>query len=116
MDINGKIWGHTSSLFSKNNVEICRIVGKKGGHSSTHKHKSKWSMFFVEKGSIKVTVEKSYNLNDQTILYSGESTTISPEEFHKFEVLEEDTVCYEVYWTEIDKNDIIRKDSGSLQS
>ncbi len=59
MDVNGKIWGETSLLFSKNNVELCRIVGIKGGKSSNHKHNSKFSKFFVEKGSIAVVIEKN---------------------------------------------------------
>ena len=115
MDISGKIWGSTSKLFSQNNVEIFRIHGKKSGKSSIHKHKAKWSMFFIEKGSVKVVVEKNdYELVDETVLKEGQSMTIAPEEYHGFEVLEDDTVAYEFYWTEINSDDIIRKNCGSI--
>jgi len=116
MDISGKVWGCTSKLFSKNNVEIFRIVGKTGGKSSMHKHSHKYSMFFVEKGRIKVVIEKNdYDLVDETILEPHQSMTIKPEEYHRFEVLDNDSICYEIYWTELDTNDIIRRDCGSLE-
>ena len=41
MNIQGKVWGSTSNLFSKNNVEINRITCDKGGYCSEHKHESK---------------------------------------------------------------------------
>lgn len=115
MDISGKIWGSTSSIFNKNNVQVCRITGIKGGRSSNHKHQSKLSMFFVERGSIRVVIEKQdYNLADATILGPGQSTIIKAGEYHYFEVIEDGTVCYEIYWTQLDDNDIMRKDVGLL--
>lgn len=115
MHKSGKIWGHTSQLFSRNNVELHRLVGKKGGKSSTHKHNSKWSMLFVESGKLKVVVEKNdYELIDSTTLLPGEYITIPPGEYHFFEVLDEDTVVYEIYWAELDPGDIERRDCGSL--
>ncbi len=114
MEISGKIWGTTSKLFAKNNVEVHRIEGRKGGKSSTHRHNSKISMFFVEFGSIKVCIEKlDYTLTDTTIISKGQSTVIYPGEYHWFEMLE-DSVAYEIYWTEIDSNDIERKNVGSI--
>jgi quercetin dioxygenase-like cupin family protein len=115
MDKSGKIWGQTSLIFHKNNVEIHRIEGIKGGKSSNHTHKSKISMMFVEKGCIAIYVEKNnYKLVDKTILTDGQSTIIMPEEYHYFEILEGGTICYEIYWVEINPEDIIRKDHGSL--
>jgi len=116
MEIYGKIWGTTSRLFCKNNVEICRITGVKGGESSTHKHCSKHSMFYVEYGSIMVSVTKDYGLIDKTILMAGQTTTLLPGEFHKFEVLEDNTICYEIYWVELDVADIERKDHGGMRA
>ena len=116
MIVFGKCWGTTSPIFNKNNVEIHRITGIKGARSSTHSHTSKLSMFFVERGKIAIIVEKNdYKLIDKTVLCTGQSTIIRPHEFHRFEVLEDDTICYEIYWTEIDPNDIVRKDCGSLE-
>jgi len=110
----GKKWGTTELIFEKNNTEVHRIVGKLNGKSSMHKHESKWSMFYVEKGKVKISVEKNdYNLTDITILETGESTVLKPNEFHMFEILEDQTVCYEIYWTQLDPNDIVRKTCGS---
>lgn len=110
----GKCWGTTTTLFSKNNVEVARIVGKAGGCSSTHKHKSKMSQFYVERGSVTIIIKKlDYELIDRTVLSAGQSTIIKPEEYHHFEILEDDTVCYEFYWVQIDPEDIIRTNCGS---
>ncbi len=116
MNISGKIWGHTSLLFAANNVEVHRIQGIQGGFSSTHKHNSKFSMFIVEQGRVKISVTKNdYDLVDETILTAGQSTIIPPGEFHKFEMLS-DAVCYEIYWVTLDPKDIIRLDCGHLKS
>lgn len=117
MDKSGKIWGSTSKIFTGNNVEIHRIIGKKGGISSMHAHVHKHSMFYVECGSIAVEVEKNeYKLTDRTILHSGESTILRPSEYHRFEVLENATVCYEIYWVELDPDDIVRRDVGTIKA
>jgi mannose-6-phosphate isomerase-like protein (cupin superfamily) len=110
MDVQGKIWGSTSPLFCKNNVEIHRIEGNKGGFCSWHKHGAKYNRFFVESGTIKVTVQKDYGsgtLEDVTILLPGQQTTVAPGDYHKFEVLE-DCVAYEIYWVELNPADIER--------
>ena len=118
MEIKGKIWGSTSPIFCKNNVEIHRIEGNKGGYCSWHRHQSKYNRFFVEKGTIKVTVQKDYGsgeLEDETIIGPGQQTTVSPGDYHKFEVLE-DCVVYEIYWVELDPNDIDRLTVGGMRS
>lgn len=115
MDVSGKVWGQTSKIFSKNNVEVYRIEGKRGGTSSMHRHTSKISQFFVEEGSIAVLIEKNdYDLTDRTVLSKGQSTIVKPNEYHKFEILEDNTVCYEFYWVELDGDDIERRDCGLL--
>ena len=38
MEKQGKVWGGTQLLFSKNNVEIHRIETVSGGYCSKHKH------------------------------------------------------------------------------
>lgn len=116
MDIYGKVWGTTQKLFAKSNVEVHRIVGKLGGTSSTHAHQFKWSMFYVERGSVEISVRKTdYDLTDITILAEGQSTVLRPLEYHSFRILQEGTVCYEIYWTELDSGDIIRENVGFLQ-
>ena len=117
MDIQGKVWGTTSSLFSKNNVEINRITCAKGGYCSKHKHTSKYNMFFVEKGSLEIRVWKNdYDLVDKTVLKEQQNCVVAPGEFHSFRCLEEDTIAFEIYWVEIDKNDIEIKIVGGVES
>lgn len=86
-----------------------------------HKHASKFSLFYVEKGKIAVTIEKYYGPNqdvqlDITVLTAGQSTRIKPNEYHGFEILEEGTVAYEIYWVEIDPEDIERRNKGTITS
>ena len=111
----GKAWGSTNQIFSNNSTAVHRITGKLGGICSTHKHTTKFSMFFVEKGIVKISIEKNdYALTDVTTLAAGQSTIIKPGEFHWFEIMEEGAVCYEIYWVgDLDQNDIIRKSCGS---
>jgi len=112
MNTQGKVWGTTSSLFCKNNVEIHRVVIKEGGYCSKHKHDYKYNAFFVERGQLKITVWKNdYDLVDETVIRDNQMSTVHPKEYHKFEAIE-DTVAYEIYWTEIDTKDIIREDCG----
>ena len=110
----GKIWGDTTTLFNKNNVEFHRINIKKGGKCSKHKHEHKHNLFYIEKGSLEIKVWKNcYNLCDITILNTGEMSTINPSEFHQFTALE-DTIAYEIYWVELRTDDIVRDGCGSL--
>ena len=115
--VRGKIWGSTSMLFEKNNVEIDRIEVKKGGYCSKHMHEHKFNMFFVEKGKLKVVIyreDASSIIEDVTVLDAGCMTYVEPDLYHYFEGLE-DTVAYEIYWVELNQNDIIRESVGGSQ-
>ena len=110
--IKGKVWGVTRELFCKNNVEIHRLEVDAGGRSSKHYHEHKYNLFYVEKGKLAITVWKNdYKLIDKTLLTCGESTVVSPNEYHAFEAID-DTVVYEIYWVELSQNDIFREDCG----
>lgn len=114
MDKQGKIWGHTSEIFNKNNVEVHRIVGDANTHCSKHKHEHKFNMFFVESGSMTVKRWKNdYDLVDTTILDDGQSCVVPPGEFHQFFV-KDSCVAYEFYWVEISPKDIIRESVGGI--
>lgn len=116
MIIQGKIWGYTTPLFNKNNVELHIAVIKKGGYCSKHFHKFKYNRFVVLKGKLKVTIWKNYGteiLEDISILETHQECTVSPGDFHKFEALEE-TTCLELYWVELNECDIVRQDHGGL--
>lgn len=114
MEVQGKFWGKTSPLFNKNNVEINRIEAHKGGFSSEHRHKAKFNMFFVESGKLEILTWKDTAKPDSTILSAGDTCTVPPGLYHKFVVVE-DCIAYEVYWTELDTNDIERRTSGGAQ-
>jgi quercetin dioxygenase-like cupin family protein len=114
MNIQGKIWGTTSEIFNKNNVEVHRIEAKKGGYSSIHKHEHKYNMFFVETGMLKIEIWKNdYDLLDTLDISAGHATIVMPGEYHRF-TAERDTIAYEFYWTELSSKDIVRKDCGGI--
>ena len=115
MDVAGKVWGHTSHIFGKNNVSIHRIEIEPGGFCSKHKHEHKHNLFFLESGEIEVHVWKNdYDLVDVTTLYrNGDSTTVKPGEYHMFKSTSNGTsIVYEIYWTEINEGDIVRENHG----
>ena len=115
--VRGKVWGNTSTLFSKNNVEVSRIEIKKGGYCSKHRHDYKYNLFFVEEGKLLVTIfreDANTTIEDKTILEKHDITYVEPNIFHFFEALE-DTIAYEIYWVEIDKKDIIRESVGGMR-
>ena len=112
MKIQGKVWGKTQDIFKNSNFELHRIETKKGGYCSKNQHKHKYNAFWIEKGKLKITVyETDYDLVDETIISTGEMTVAKPGTYHRFEGLE-DTICYEIYWVELDHGDIERDDVG----
>lgn len=117
MIIQGKVWGYTTPLFNKNNVELHIAEVKKGGYCSKHMHKYKFNRFIVLKGKLQITIWKDYGngttSEDISILGISQECTVAPNEYHKFEALE-DTTVLEVYWVELNDNDIVRVDHGGM--
>jgi len=116
MMIQGKVWGYTCPLFFRNNVEVHFIKIKKGGYCSLHAHKTKFNQFIVFDGKLEVIVNKDYGngfLEDKTILERNQSCIVPPGENHRFVALEE-TTALELYWVELNQNDIIRQDQGGI--
>lgn len=112
MNKQGKIWGTTSELFTKNNVSIHRIEINKDSCCSKHYHNHKHNIFYVEQGKIKIQEWKNdYNLMDETTLRSGEMCIVPPKNYHRFIGLE-DSIVYEIYYVELNNSDIIREDTG----
>lgn len=114
MERQGKVWGATSPLFCKNNVEVHRIEGVKGGYCSIHSHIKKFNQFFIESGSMLVSIWRQDQV-DEVILRPGETCTVKPGEKHRFEILERGTVAFEIYWTEIEPEDIVREAPGGIR-
>jgi len=110
----GKVWGTTQNILGKNNVSIHRIEIQPGGYCSKHKHEHKWNAFYVESGTLTVKVWKNdYDLVDSILLEEGEGIHIKPGEHHQFINNDtEESIVYEIYWTELDESDISRESVG----
>lgn len=109
----GKVWGSTTELFTKNNVSIHRIEIKQNSCCSKHYHKHKHNIFFVEKGRILVRHwQNDYDLIDETILKEQEMCSIPPGHYHQFVGLE-NSIVYEIYYVKLIDSDIIRENCGS---
>ena len=115
MNKAGKIWGQTELIHKNGVLEFHRIDFKKGGVCSKHKHSYKWNGFYVVSGKMKISVwQKDYDLVDVTILNPGDFTAVKPGLYHTFEGIE-DGVAFELYWAEINHNDIQRENVGHLK-
>ena len=113
----GKVWGTTSTLFCKNNVKVARIMVKKGGYCSQHDHAHNNNMFYVESGKVKITIyrlDAEKEIEDITVLETGDATYVESGLYHCFEGLEE-SVVIEIYWVELDENDIRRRSVGGIK-
>lgn len=112
MHIAGKVWGSTQTICQKPLFEFHRIEITAGGTCSMHKHEQKFNAFFVESGTLKIEVRKnSYDLTDITILNAGDYHEVPPGEFHRF-IAETNVVAFELYWSELNHDDIVREDHG----
>lgn len=111
MILSGKVWGESLNIFTNQNFELHRIQVNKGGFCSKHYHEHKYNGFFIESGSLMISVWKDYDLVDKTFLKTGQFMVVSPGEYHKFLALE-DTIAYEIYWGTFDPNDIKRETQG----
>ena len=115
MKVQGKVWGKTQDIVKNSNFELHRIEAKKGGFCSKHQHKHRYNAFFIEKGKLKIIAyQTDYDLVDETIISTGQLSIVKPGVYHKFEALEH-TICYEIYWAELNHNDIEREDTGGVR-
>lgn len=111
-NVAGKVWGLTAEIFSNHNFEVHRIEVNKDGFCSKHKHIHKFNAFYMEKGTLEITIYKNdYDLIDKTIINTGQITIAKPGEFHEFKALT-DCICYEIYWVELNHTDIERETVG----
>ena len=111
--IFGKVWGTTQVVFDWNNVEVNRLLPIKSSFCSEHRHHSKHSRFFVLRGKIHVKIFRD-DLTDVVELGPGGSTDIPPNVWHQFDV-DEDSDVIEIYWVELDADDIERRTKGGVR-
>lgn len=113
---SGKAWGLTKLLLSVPGVEVHRIEIEAGGFCSKHHHRTKFNAFIVEKGVLKVKVWKKSGTVDVTELFESDVLVVPPGEDHQFLVEpskhEPPVIVYEVYWSQMDPNDIVRSSTG----
>lgn len=114
MIIQSKVWGKTQKIFGNENFEIHRIEVEKGGYCSKHYHKHKYNMFFIESGELTIKIwRKDSGIVDSTPISEGQSTVVDPGSWHMF-IGGDDTVAYEIYWTESISEDIVREFPGGV--
>lgn len=84
---------------------------KKGYRCSWHSHQTKYNLFVVIKGVLKLIVEE---LGEKTkvVLRPGESFTINPGQYHEFRG-KTDCECIEEMYVEYNEEDINREKIGS---
>jgi quercetin dioxygenase-like cupin family protein len=109
---SGKVWGETWEIFSRNGVRCMGLHINSGAYCSKHKHRHQANHFHVLYGYLRIKVwKKDYPLCDETILCSGDSMIVLPDELHQFEAIT-DTMAIETYWGECDERDIERDSCG----
>ena len=126
--VEGKVWGSTKPLLQTPAIEIHRIKVKEGGYCSKHTHQSKINAFYVLSGVLQVSRWKTYlhevrkiiqagfdqhQMVDKTKLYHDEICIVPAGEPHMFMALE-DTIALEIYWAELNHNDIHRDLIGGM--
>jgi quercetin dioxygenase-like cupin family protein len=109
----GKIWGQTIPVIQSPSVEIHRIHVDQGGFCSKHAHQAKINAFYVLSGELEIRRWKDYKLVDSTHLFKGDWSIVPAGEYHQFEAHQE-TEALEVYWTELNHNDIMRESVGGI--
>ena len=122
----GKVWGTTQTLINSPVVEVHRIIINKDGYCSQHTHQSKINAFYVLSGVLQISRWKNYvhevgkiiqagfdqhQMVDITKVYRHQMCVVPAGEPHMFTALE-DTVALEIYWAELNHNDIQRTNVG----
>jgi len=113
MRVQGKVWGDTRCVFAAHDVEVHRIAVRKGGYCSRHLHHSKHNMFYVDVGELIISLWQPSGQLDLTHLKAGESCDVPPGVLHKFAAIKE-TIAWEIYFVELDQEDIHREDEGGV--
>ena len=112
MRLAGKVWGQTEEVFVTPAFELHRLEIVGGHQCSKHLHATKYNGFFVESGEIVVSVWQPEGTLDTTTLEAGDHMVIPPGRQHRFEGIANVSVVYEAYWTELQRSDIVRADTG----
>ena len=109
----GKVWGTTTQIEANGSLEFHRIEFKANYQCSEHYHSTKSNGFFVEQGKMLIkTWPENTEIVDTTILNAGDYMEVPAGVWHQF-VGVTDGIAFELYWSEFDKDDIVRRSQGS---
>lgn len=111
MDRELKIWGERWILRKDSTHEVSYLQVRKGYRCSWHRHQSKYNLFVILKGTLKVEVEE-LGERRTIVLNKGESFTTKPGQWHEFSAPFEDAYVIEEMYVEYDNSDIERKELG----
>jgi len=113
----GKVWGTTEEVEKNTSMEFHRLEFKSGYVCSEHLHETKWNGFFVESGEMIVRVWQNDRPDepDETRLLAGDYMKVPPSTWHQFEGVISG-IAFEVYWSEFNGDDIIRRTTGCAVS
>lgn len=106
-----KIWGERWLIRDDSTHAISYLKLDEGYRCSWHKHDTKYNLFVVLTGAIKIIIEE-LGKKKHIILTSGQELTIKPGQWHEFQALENSQVIEEMY-VEYFEADIIRENKGS---
>ncbi len=109
----GKNWGYTTEFFRNAIVSAHHLEVNKGGFCSEHRHQHKFNLFYVISGKLEVTIWRSPQTKDVTIIEAGQATAVSPGDYHMFRGLEK-TEAIEVYQVLLIGEDIDRRTKGGI--
>lgn len=110
----GKAWGYTTEFFRNAMVSAHHLEINKDGFCSEHRHKHKYNQFYVISGRLEVTIWRSPQKKDVTIVEAGQATAVAPGDYHMFRGLE-DTQAIEVYQVLLIEPDIERRVEGGVK-
>ena len=110
-----KFWGTNRCIYSDSSFEVHHAHIVAGGYSSKHHHVHKVNNFYVVDGTLRIT---SYEQDDKEVhvvtLGAGTTFSIPPGIQHKFEAIT-DVDLIEIYWANLDPDDIVRVDCGGVK-
>ena len=109
----GKVWGTTTQIEANGSLEFHRIEFKANYQCSEHYHSTKSNGFFVEQGKMLIkTWPENTEIVDTTLLNAGDYMEVPAGVWHQF-VGVTDCIAFELYWSEFDRDDIVRRSQGS---
>ena len=110
----GKAWGETTLVYNSQAASVHYLKIKPGGFCSEHRHTRKKNLFHVLRGRLSVLVWKTEGPGDRTDLQAGDTFTVDPGQWHKFETTEGAEIL-EIYEARLEGPDIERRSTGGIQ-